>query len=113
MLSVEDEVLANIRAQPIGLATVGDLGQPEAFQKRFADRVIVNWYSDRFRVVVADEPDPHTTSAPPVTPVPPAPVPPPPPGESKADPMLFLRIGAALFGVGLIAFLILRRRKSA
>ncbi|MBI5362327.1 MAG: hypothetical protein HZA53_04050 [Planctomycetes bacterium] len=63
--SVMDEVLANIRAQPVGPATVADLALPEPFLRRFADRVILQSFEDNFRVIIADEPDPkHEHDAP-------------------------------------------------
>jgi hypothetical protein len=49
-----DEVLGNVRAQPLGPATVGDLALPEPFLRRYADRILRGAYEDQFRVVVDD-----------------------------------------------------------
>lgn len=54
--TVQQEVLGNIRGQPIGPATVADLALPEPFLRRFADRVTLQSFEENFRVVVADEP---------------------------------------------------------
>lgn len=60
MGSVEDEVLGNLRAQPIGgggaepAHTVADLALPEPFLRRVAGRVIRSSYEEHFRAVVAD-----------------------------------------------------------
>jgi hypothetical protein len=59
-LSVEDEVLGNVRAQPLGPATVADLALPEPFLRRVADRIVRSSYEDRFRIVISDE---HARSA--------------------------------------------------
>lgn len=49
-----DEVLGNVRAQPLGPATVGDLALPEPFLRRYADRILRGAYEDQFRVVIDD-----------------------------------------------------------
>ncbi len=54
-ISIEDEVLVNVRAQPIGPATVADLALPEPFLRRVADRIVRSSYEDRFRIVISDE----------------------------------------------------------
>lgn len=53
-LSVQDEVLANIRRQPVGNHTIDDFNLPEDFLRRMADRIICTSFEDRFRIVVAD-----------------------------------------------------------
>ncbi len=71
-LRAEDEVLANLRAEPCGAGTVADLCLPEPFLRRVADRVLRASYFERFRVIIADgkpaEPAPVLPegSAPPV-----------------------------------------------
>lgn len=59
-MSVEDEVLANILAQPLGpgqgLATVEALALPRPFLRRVADRIIRSSFEERYRAVVADGP---------------------------------------------------------
>lgn len=57
ILSVEDEVLANLRRQPLGRAespvgTVADLNLPLEFLRRVADRVIQVSFRERHRIVV-------------------------------------------------------------
>ncbi len=54
--SAEAQVLANVRAQPVGPATVADLNLPEPFLKRVANRVLQLSFQENFRVVVADAP---------------------------------------------------------
>jgi len=56
--SVEDEVLSNIKNQPLGAGTVADLGLPDEYLKRVADRIIRSTFEERFRVVVVDRPPP-------------------------------------------------------
>lgn len=56
-MSVEDEVLANLRRQPLGTAkapagTVADLNLPLEFLRRVADRVIQASFRERHRIVV-------------------------------------------------------------
>ena len=53
-LSVEDEVLGNLRNQAIGRQTLADLNLPEAFLRREADRIIRGSFDDRYRIVVKD-----------------------------------------------------------
>lgn len=52
-ISIEDEVLENIRRQAAGLGTVEDLNLPLAFLRRVADRVIRRSFEERYRAVVA------------------------------------------------------------
>ncbi len=54
-MSVEDEVLGNIRAQTIGPAAVSDLALPDDFLRRIADRIVRSSYEERFRIVVSAE----------------------------------------------------------
>jgi hypothetical protein len=61
-VSVEDEVLANVKAQQIGPATVADLALPDDFLRRVADRVIRSSFEDRYRIVVPD-PKPDATKS--------------------------------------------------
>lgn len=53
-VSIEDEVLGNLRSQPIGPATLDDLALPEDFLKRVGDRVIRASFEERYRIVVPD-----------------------------------------------------------
>jgi hypothetical protein len=54
-VSIEAEVLGNIRAQTIGPATVADLPLPDDFLRRVADRIVRSSYEERFRIVVSAE----------------------------------------------------------
>lgn len=54
-VSIEDEVLSNLRSQKLGAGTVDDLALPEAFLRRVGDRVIRESFEQRFRAVVTDE----------------------------------------------------------
>ncbi|HYE62884.1 MAG TPA: hypothetical protein VD997_12885 [Phycisphaerales bacterium] len=54
--SAEAQVLANLRAQALGAATVGALGLPEAFLRRVAGRIIQLSFQEKFRLVVSDRP---------------------------------------------------------
>lgn len=63
-ISVEDEVLGNIRAQPVGPATVADLALPDEFLRRIADRIVRSSYEERFRIVVSDS---HASVQPPIS----------------------------------------------
>lgn len=54
-MSIEDEVLSNLRSQKLGAGTVDDLALPEAFLRRVGDRVIRESFEQRFRAVVTDE----------------------------------------------------------
>lgn len=53
--SIEEEVLSNVRSQPLGAGTVEDLALPEPFLRRIADRVVRSSFEERFRVVIADQ----------------------------------------------------------
>lgn len=55
VMSVEAEVLTNIRSQGIGGHTVADLRLPEAFLRRIADRIIRSTFEERHRQVIAEE----------------------------------------------------------
>jgi len=63
--SVEEEVRANVLAQPVGDHRVADYALPDAFVARIADRVICSSYQQRYRVVVHDAPP--AADAPPMT----------------------------------------------
>lgn len=61
MVSIEDEVLANLRRQPLrvpsssgGAGTVADLNLPLDFLRRVADRVIQASFRERHRIVVGE-----------------------------------------------------------
>jgi hypothetical protein len=54
--TAEAQVLANMRAQKIGAATLADLGLPEAFLRRVAGRVLQLSFQENFRLVFADRP---------------------------------------------------------
>lgn len=56
-ISVEEEVLGNIRAQRIGDHTVADLYLPDPFLRRIADRIIRDSFWERHRVVFREGPD--------------------------------------------------------
>lgn len=124
-LSVEDEVLGNIRGQRVGPATIADFAQPEAFHRRFADRVILAWYSERFRAIVADPPDPNASTAKPADPSPTTPAKPasnastriePParaPLDDGASASWTWRIVAAVVALASIAWLLARKRRTA
>lgn len=60
-MSVEEEVLANIRSQRIGGHTVADLHLPDAFLRRIADRVIRESFWERHRVIVRDSGRPQVS----------------------------------------------------
>jgi hypothetical protein len=61
-VSIEEEVLSNVKGQQIGPATVADLALPDDFLRRVGDRVIRTSYEERFRIVVPD-PTPDATKA--------------------------------------------------
>lgn len=124
--SVMEEVLGNIRAQPIGPATVADLALPEPFLRRFADRVILQSFEDNFRVIIADEPDPEhehdeekeegpapstTASVPGTAPRPEEPAGTQPGAGFAAGPTLRILLGAVGL-VLLLAVIVLRRKRA-
>lgn len=54
-ISIEEEVLSNLRNQPIGEhQTVADLQLPDPFLRVVADRVIRSSFEQRYRMVVSD-----------------------------------------------------------
>lgn len=57
-LSVEDEVLANVRNQRVGSHTVADFNLPEEFLCRIADRIIRASFYERHRIVVGEQQPP-------------------------------------------------------
>lgn len=62
--TAEDEVLANLRAQPVGPVTLDALDYPESFLRRVADRIIRASYQQRYRRVEAT-PEPKGLTPPP------------------------------------------------
>jgi len=108
-ISIEDEVLGNLKAQPIGPATLGDLALPDDFLKRIGDRVIRSSFEDRYRIVVPD-PKPEDATKPAdaaqgttttvVT------------TSSSSARRLGLPIGTGIFVVLLAALVLARRRRS-
>lgn len=102
---VEAEVRENILNQQIGPATVRDLDLPEPFLQRAADRVIRESYQDRFRRVVVPGNDPNESRT----------------DDKNASPnvvvkygeikvgnttLLYLGLGAGLFGVSAVLLLL-------
>lgn len=65
--SVEDEVLANIRQQPLGPGTLNDLALPVHFLRRVADRIIRSSFEERYRIVVPSTPGGPAADPPPPT----------------------------------------------
>jgi hypothetical protein len=55
-VSIETEVLHNVKNQPLGKGTVDDLALPDEFLNRVSDRIIRKSFEERFRVVVPDPP---------------------------------------------------------
>jgi hypothetical protein len=53
-ISVEDEVLGNLRGQPLGVGKVEDLALPEAYLRRVGDRIIRSSFEERWRIVLPD-----------------------------------------------------------
>jgi hypothetical protein len=53
--SPADEVVHNLKAEPVGTATLDDLGMPEEYLQRVAGRILRGSFEQSFRVVVADE----------------------------------------------------------
>lgn len=47
-----DEVVSNVRGQPLGSGTVDDLALPEDLLRRLSDRILRRSYEDHFRIVV-------------------------------------------------------------
>ena len=54
--AIEQEVVENVKHQPLGLGTVEDLAMPEDFLRRVADRIVRSSYEERYRIVVKDGP---------------------------------------------------------
>jgi len=52
--SMEEQVLRNLREQPVGAHTLADFHLPEPYLRRVADRVIRSAFEERFRIVVPD-----------------------------------------------------------
>lgn len=110
-LSIEDEVLGNVKAQPIGPATVDDLAFPDAYLKRVSDRIIRSSFESRYRIVV---PDPAPAAVPPPPPpAAPAKATPPPATKSEGISLPFA-IGTAVFlALAVIIFVARRQRGGA
>jgi hypothetical protein len=53
--SPADEVVRNLKQQPIGTATLDDLGLSDEYLERVAGRILRTSFEQNFRVVVADE----------------------------------------------------------
>ncbi|MCI0364912.1 MAG: hypothetical protein L0219_13625, partial [Phycisphaerales bacterium] len=70
--ALQNEVLANIRQQPVGDHTIDDFNLPDDFLRRLADRIICSSFEERFRIVVRDPSAPPQKSPPPATPSVPA-----------------------------------------
>lgn len=52
--NLEAEVLANLKQQAVGTATIADLGLPDEYLKRVAGRILRASFEETFRIVVAD-----------------------------------------------------------
>jgi hypothetical protein len=48
-----EEVMANVRTQPLGAGTVDDLALPEDLLRRLSDRILRRSFEETFRIVVA------------------------------------------------------------
>lgn len=108
-ISIEDEVLGNLKSQPIGPATLDDLALPEEFLKRVGDRVIRASFEERYRIVV---PDPKPEDAKPAADAK-ATAPPKVEHPSSSSPMgLGLPVGTAIFAA-FVAILVATRRRRA
>lgn len=53
--SIEQNLVARLKAQPISQGTAENLGLPDEFLQRVADRIIRMDYQKRFRVVLKDD----------------------------------------------------------
>jgi hypothetical protein len=56
-VSIEAEVLGQLKNQPLAKGTVDDLALPDEYLKRVADRIIRSTYEARYRIVVPDPPE--------------------------------------------------------
>ena len=65
-ISIEDEVLSNVKAQPVGPVTVAELAYPDEYLRRVSDRIVRSSFESRYRVVVPD-PKPQSPVPPPAT----------------------------------------------
>lgn len=108
-IPIETEVLGNVKAQPIGTATLDDLALPDEYLKRVSDRVIRSSFESRYRIVVPDPPasqNPPPADAKPASAVDTTKSP-----TSKAEGVdLPLVIGGAVFGALVVAIVIFNRR---
>ncbi len=91
-VSVEDEVLANLRALDLGPVKLEALAMPDDYLRRVATRVIQSSFEERFRIVVAD-PKPQQDGQPAVI------VPPSSEGDDISHKKLWLAIAGAVVGV--------------
>ncbi len=53
-VSIEQEVLDNVKNQALGKGTVADLELPDEFLRRVGDRIIRESFENRYRIVVPD-----------------------------------------------------------
>lgn len=61
--SPEAEVLANLKQQAVGSATVADLDMPDEYLQRVAGRILRASFEEHFRIVVPDEKSPPDKSS--------------------------------------------------
>ncbi len=93
---LEAEVLENVKRQPLADGTVADLGLPDEFLRRVADRIVRSSYEERYRIVVRD-------------PAAPAREPETPGGGSGLSPVV---LGVAALALASIAWIVVSRRKA-
>lgn len=105
-------MLANIRAQPLGPATVGDLALPDDFLRRFADRVVRASFESNLRLVVSDA-DPKSVAPGVEAPATGANRSTPPAPRAAEGRATWLYFGAGACGLLLIGWLVVRRRSHA
>lgn len=58
--SLEAQVMANLRQETIGTATLADLELPDEYLRRVAGRILRASFEENFRIVVADSPKPSS-----------------------------------------------------
>jgi hypothetical protein len=108
-VSVEDEVLANLKGFQIGPIQVAELALPEELLRRVSDRIIRSSFENRFRIVVPD-PKPGEGGQQAVLGAPPAPA-----GAASGGLRLALLVSGAIVGAifVMLAILFRRRRRGA
>lgn len=106
-ISIEEEVLANVKSQPIGPATVDDLNLPGPFLRRVASRAIRSSFEERYRIVV---PDPKPEDSKPVAVEPPKVTTPAMPVAPREGMPMGLIVGTIAFA-GFLALVMLTRKK--